>query len=438
MDRLCRTCMKESHSYSPIYEETLHGDTILCEIINDVCQLEVSIRDELPKYVCSDCSFKLSEFKKFKIRSHEVEASFQRLKGNFEGLGLDEPNEIPSIENFAAIKVKEEPEDTYEAEASGIGYDDFEEYIGIDSVDLNAVKAEKFYPTCPDPLEFLDSVEIKEEDNFCGKGVPTEVPTMLVEASGTIEEQMRNRVPIAEKPIQEMGSYMNPWMSSENIDPCEGQHFIDAGNSNPKGKKEIRFFCTYCNKGFAKKSHLGDHIRVHTGVRPYRCSICDKSFAQKGDLNRHTLSHNNQEPCVCKECGKRFNQKRYLAVHMKIHTEGKKLACETCGKTFTTKTHLNRHARVHSEDNPFICNICGRRFKHEDPLKYHLRTHSDTMPFSCEICKKGFVLQSVLRKHLLCHSDVRPFHCEVCKKSFKNRGDLNKHSKLHDNTTAVK
>jgi uncharacterized Zn-finger protein len=41
---------------------------------------------------------------------------------------------------------------------------------------------------------------------------------------------------------------------------------------------------------FRKKCNIIDHMRVHTGDRPFKCFYCRKSFSQKGNLNKHIKS----------------------------------------------------------------------------------------------------------------------------------------------------
>ena len=38
---------------------------------------------------------------------------------------------------------------------------------------------------------------------------------------------------------------------------------------------EPLFSCPYCGKGSKSKANLEQHIRIHTGVRPYSCDVCN-------------------------------------------------------------------------------------------------------------------------------------------------------------------
>lgn len=36
--------------------------------------------------------------------------------------------------------------------------------------------------------------------------------------------------------------------------------------------------CAQCNKQFTKKCNLIDHLRVHSGMKPFKCKVCYKYF----------------------------------------------------------------------------------------------------------------------------------------------------------------
>lgn len=110
-----------------------------------------------------------------------------------------------------------------------------------------------------------------------------------------------------------------------------------------------RFPCTHCEKSFGKSSHLRDHIRTHTGDRPYLCKYCGKGFTQYSNLRTHTRIHTGEKPYKCKHCDKKFTQAVTLRSHTRTHTGNKPHHCKHCAKSFACFSGLKGHVRVHDE-----------------------------------------------------------------------------------------
>ena len=76
-----------------------------------------------------------------------------------------------------------------------------------------------------------------------------------------------------------------------------------------------QFVCDECSKGFAQRSGLRVHMRLHNGIRPYSCADCDRSFSDNSVYVRHRRTHTHERPYVCSECGYRFTQSGNLLRH---------------------------------------------------------------------------------------------------------------------------
>ncbi|KAK8729491.1 hypothetical protein OTU49_008501, partial [Cherax quadricarinatus] len=77
---------------------------------------------------------------------------------------------------------------------------------------------------------------------------------------------------------------------------------------------------------FKSQSGLRDHIRLHTGERPFECEFCQMNFARASHLKRHRRMHTGEKPFMCRICGKDFSRGDKLKDHLRRHDAEDKLS----------------------------------------------------------------------------------------------------------------
>ncbi|KAJ8676545.1 hypothetical protein QAD02_012332, partial [Eretmocerus hayati] len=209
----------------------------------------------------------------------------------------------------------------------------------------------------------------------------------------------------------------------------------------PAGK----FQCPLCNRLFERVT-LRDHLRKHTGERPFPCGKCSATFARRSTMRAHQktcavasttpTSSSLERKYACNECGDAFQTKHTLGQHMLRHA-GKQYKCGLpgCPTVLRTETELSNHRKlVHEEPEvrDFQCCDCPYAAKTKTQLTRHRRrlhniedpagtvvattTTTTVRLYKCHYqhCQFQTKVSSHLKRHFLLHTGKKPYKCRHC------------------------
>ncbi|XP_032930979.1 zinc finger protein 341 [Catharus ustulatus] len=253
---------------------------------------------------------------------------------------------------------------------------------------------------------------------------------------------------------------------------CKNESGLQEGK--PKSPK---LKCTYCDKAFTKNFDLQQHIRSHTGEKPFQCIVCGRAFAQKSNVKKHMQTHKVWPPGLGCTISRNSITVQVMALNPsqpedeentglpqpprnavpppqelspleeseagKLDTKQVVLIdssyqCQFCPSKFNTYFQLKSHMTQHKNEQVYKCVVktCAQTFQKLESFLEHIKSHQEELSYRCHLCSKDFPSLYELGVHQYSHSllpqhspkkDMAVYKCVKCVNKYSTPEALEQH-----------
>ena len=271
----------------------------------------------------------------------------------------------------------------------------------VDSINLEDSEDMMIKARLNDSSEILQQVQIRKEKLNDNISVESDCRDKDAGAACNHIEESTNDADVKQDKLNSV--------ENNNIvfdDTKTRAHASDKSRFKPYVRPKRNHSCDECGAVFSYSTSLLNHMRRHTGEKPYKCQVCYRAFPYATSLKNHMITHTREMKYGCAYCERFFLHEASLKTHMRKHTGEKPYTCQYCDKAFAHATSLKNHERIHTGEQPYKCELCSLRFKHATSLKNHMRTHTGEKPYECKICNRKFAYATSLKNHTKSHKKV--------------------------------
>ncbi|KAL0962257.1 hypothetical protein UPYG_G00337720 [Umbra pygmaea] len=204
--------------------------------------------------------------------------------------------------------------------------------------------------------------------------------------------------------------------------------------------------CGLCGRSFPLLSSLSQHMRRHTGEKPYKCPYCEHRVAQKGSLKAHVRSH--KLGLLSHRLGKQEREEED-SEQKQDHPGGDAKQPDSAANNIANGTLANTHKfksktkkkssrkqnedtviRNDDEDQPqttpeyesFLCSANGVVAGNGE---------AGASSFPCGSCSQVFPQALLLKAHMKKHRGSLDHGCRICGRRFRQAWFLQSHMRIH-------
>lgn len=391
--RICRVCMRpcKNKMVSLLDARNKDGLSDYGKSIQYFAKVKIKPNSELPSNMCYKCVQLLKNAIKLKLTSERTDKHMQNLLRNTKTSPTFEETFVQCVlylNNFnktTAYNIN----NTYETKSCKITDKVYE--VTIENYDNDYNCNEEGNSTYLDDGDFKTDVCIENTDSKSREGNIDELFDLMEKAVGSGQ--------VMEVDTKESIYFDEQFAESE----LQGKQLFRKRKS---GFPLTKTTCDICRKVLSTPGALRAHMDRH-GIYKFMCEICGKAYPSKKELILHqSTRHDIGNTFSCEYCSFKTSRKIDLIEHIRLHTGERPFACDKCGLTFRRKFIYKKHL-VHHSEKKVQCPHCPARFFHKSHMHSHCNSvHERRYVYSCIRCTSMYAKAASLRKHYLTKHEI--------------------------------
>lgn len=382
--RLCLTQNNDEKMVSLIDNSSEDGLSAFGKATNIVTKVLLKKDDKLPVMMCFKCVYLLKHAIYFKLKCESTQQKLKRLLNSNVNSDLSEENIKENICNYVMYRhyftVNTNSKSTSNNELINKRHkldSDMKQNqnSSTDETKIDVNTNDNIYEF----NDFLDSTENTEIRNDTFEEYSNEINNILDTIQDIINSEANVSTTSKRRKIKRQQQKYRPIIRN----------------------KERNLICNICHKVLANRLTYDHHMQRHNRCR-FICDQCGKGFPVLAEMHMHQIARHGIGPYLqCDHCPYKAPRKLNLIEHLRIHTGERPFTCEKCGLTFRRRAIWRNHLVRHMEKK-CQCTYCPRKFfTHSQMLAHCNNVHERVYMYMCCVCSVTYTKTETVRRHMV-------------------------------------
>ncbi|CAB3225747.1 unnamed protein product [Arctia plantaginis] len=383
---ICRVCLSQSSTEKmvPLIDKSDNkGLSSFGKAITIVTNVLLEKDDKLPSMMCQKCVYLLKCAVYFKLKCESTNHKLKRFINTDINNDISDHNIKEKVCEYVIFNQYFSLDASYDASSSCVEKKSVDKLCNVDQEKVPSSSSNQLAEdtNSSDKIYDFDSYT-DDDDNIDRINDKQEYSKDINNILDTIQDIINTGTNVTTFKRQKMKRKKEKYFSKPQ-------------------NNERNLICKICNKILANRLTYDHHMQRHNFCR-FICDQCGKGFPVLAEMHMHQIARHGIGPYLqCDHCPYKAPRKLNLIEHLRIHTGERPFTCEKCGLTFRRRAIWRNHLVCHMEKT-HQCTYCPRKFfRHSQMLAHCNNVHERLYMFMCSVCSVTYTKTETVRRHMV-------------------------------------